>query len=63
MEKCDLEMVDGDFPVLVYKKNECSISNFNQGVDSDKENSAIKSNQIGVIREKGVIYCYDDRNI
>ena len=63
MEKCDLEMVDGDFPVLVYKKNECSISNFNQGVDSDKENSAIKSNQIGVIRGKGVIYCYDDRNI
>ena len=63
MEKCELDVVDGDFPVLVYKKNECAISNFNQGVDSNKENSAIQSNQIGVIRDKGLLYCFDDKNI
>ena len=63
MEKCELDVVDGDFPVLVYKKNECAISNFNQGVDSNKENSSIQSNQIGVIRDKGLLYCFDDKNI
>lgn len=63
MEKCEIDAIDGDFPVLVYKKNECSISNFNQGVDHDKENSLIKSNQIGVFRDIGIIYCFDDKNI
>ena len=63
IEKVDIDLVVSDFPIFPVIKNECYIANFNKNVNFEKQNSVITNNQIGIIRNLGLVYFYNENEI